>query len=117
MLDSIEIDQLIAENIMGWKVWKLDFSNVGTFITDNDMITYQFSLTKHIRDAFLVVQKLRVKRRFELQDSFDNSKDEKYVAVFQHNKGSKLIEDRGSGETVSMAICLAALKTVGLKNI
>ncbi|MEH6944800.1 BC1872 family protein [Bacillus sp. JJ722] len=113
-MESIEIDQLIAEYIMGWKVWKPDFSNVGIYITDKNLITYQFSPSKHPQDAFLVVQKLREKRRFELQNNFYNTKDEKYVAIFQHKEENKLIEDRASGETESMAICLAALKTMGV---
>lgn len=114
MVESVEMDQLIAVNIMGWGVWNPEFSNVGVYLTENDMVTYQFSPSTKENDAFKVVEKLKGKRKFMLLDQLDESGHNKYTALFQYYKDGLLKEDKGCSENVSKAISLAALKTVGV---
>ena len=103
-----ELDALIAEKVMGWKVnydnWtvaKPHFSKPDTFwcvsLKAGDWAA--FTPSTQIADAWLVVEKLIGQYEFMVQ-AIDG---ERWIAVFFHE---------AEADTAPLAICLAALKAV-----
>jgi virulence-associated protein VagC len=101
-----EIDRLVAEKVMGWKdafeVWGLD----DVWITDEGEKRI-FNPTTEIADAWQVVEKLTYGKTdfetyFELQ-------------LFYMHYYAKFRKHEAKAETAPLAICLAALKAVGVE--
>jgi hypothetical protein len=102
-MDKVKINQLIAENVMDWSKEKIEWiKEHGTFqkYTDN------------IQDAFKVAEKLKEQYIFLTLTNGEDS----YVAEFTKNDiniPDKYYTCVAEAKTVSMAVCLAALKIVG----
>jgi hypothetical protein len=98
-----ELDALVAEKIMGWKV---EYGELGhEHFTENGEIKFLPFYSTNISDAWEVVEKF---------DDISVSKDKKEflceIVVFNGNIG-RVYE--AYAETAPLAICLAALKAVG----
>jgi hypothetical protein len=116
-----EIDKLIAEKVMGYRIIppstheSTGITNDGYFVIqeeteDEDAIwinQFEFSPSTDIQDAWKVVEKLRSNERqidVVCQPSV-------YFAQMELNEELVTIENKSA----PMAICLAALKSVGIE--
>ncbi|WP_163583300.1 BC1872 family protein [Gracilibacillus saliphilus] len=106
-----EIDGLVAEKVMGWGTQK--FKNIGIIqaYTEDDEISIpdDFCPTENIEDAWKVVDKM---------------KDDRFTIVFTNGKYKNLVifweNDLTLAasiyhESITTAICLAALKALGVE--
>ncbi len=88
-----------------------EFKNIRTVIAfvegDEITISEDFCPTEDIQDAWKVVEKLKDKYTFSIYQV-----KEKYTASFESLYRAS---HSGNHEVVSMAICLAALKAVGVE--
>jgi hypothetical protein len=62
-----------------------------------------------------VVKKLRETKIFSLYDAWDEDDNKIFGASFQYNDTYHVVHYEGYAETASLAICLAALKSVGIE--
>lgn len=108
-MDLRKIDALVAEKVMGWDTQ--EFKNIRTVIAyvegDEITISEDFCPTEDIQDAWKVVEKLKDKYTFSIYQV-----KEKYSVSFESLYRAT---HSGNHEDVSMAICLAALKAVGVE--
>lgn len=126
-----EIDALVAEKVMGFD---LVHSDLGSFWTP--MISHPFSIggkpagtmpaelphySTNIADAFRVVEKVAEYDRlgFRIEHLCENS-GEKWIARFPTTSVPDCEEmdpdaNEAEADTAPLAICLAALKAVGVK--
>lgn len=110
-----EIDRLIAEKVMGWETQV--FKNIGVVAvyTGNDelIIPGLFCPSEDIQDAFAVIENLKKEGTYLVVCP----EKEKYAVNVWVDDG----EDRCipytsiEADTAQMAICLAALKAVGVE--
>lgn len=116
-LDLREIDRLIAEKVMGWETQ--EFKNIGVVTAYTEygemLIPDDFSPSEDIQDAWVVVEKLRESKTFLLCDAMDKEDNLIYCASFQYNDNYHSISHEACTNTAPMAICLAALKAVGVE--
>lgn len=110
-----EIDRLVATKVMGWKMLEIkhtDSGVIGGFYDDGEKLigVGEWSPTSDIRVAWQVVEKLskdgcdfQVWREKNGKYNVEFSKDFFYVFGFAES------------ETAPLAICLAALKAVGVE--
>lgn len=110
-LDLREIDRLIAGLVMGWETE--EFRNIGITraYTEDETITIpdDFCPSENIKDAWVVVDKLKIQI---IPQSEDAPSDCKYLALYEE----KPYEDiEVFNESAPLAICLAALKAVGVE--
>jgi hypothetical protein len=111
-----EIDRLVATKVMGWKIYADSAGYKFWSINEDDRsrIIYSvtsFEPTKDIADAWQVVEKL-------IDEGYD-------INVYNHNKEFNVeinIEEDdkhlwfyGEADSAPLAICLAALKAVGVE--
>lgn len=106
MMDSKELDMLVAEKIMGWDP---DFEWPHRF-TDEDGCTHDRApeYTTEIRFAWEVVEKLRDDFWFGLHTTNGGG----WEACFDNTFIGQYVEGAGTAE---MAICLAALRVKGIE--
>ncbi|HEY8542624.1 MAG TPA: hypothetical protein VIL29_09590 [Pseudothermotoga sp.] len=111
-----EIDRLVAEKVMGWEPY-YDDGDLISFITDAGSLFFsdddecEWNPTTTIQHAWQVVEKL-----------IDNGYD---FTIYNHNKEFNVeinIEEDdkhlwfyGEANSAPLAICLAALKAVGVE--
>ena len=104
-MENKQIDRLIAEKVMWWKV--ADHKNIGVVeVIVEDGTTFnldQLKPSENISDAWEVVDKLSVSD-FELCKYHAN-----YICAFGRFF-------KAYAKTAPLAICLAALKSVGMEG-
>ena len=105
-MDNRKIDRLIAEEIFGWDTHHYENINVISAFTEEEIINIpdDFCPSERIKDAWLVVEKF---------DYHKVEKDAGHYYVQLANQDTKFFP--GDGETAPLAICLAALKSVGVE--
>lgn len=114
-----EIDRLVAERVMGWEEFE-DSSGYNWWTLKEDDKTKIicsvrcFEPSTDIRDAFRVVEKLRERKIFSLYDAWDEDDNKIFCAVFEYNDTYHVVDYTGYADTAPLAICLAALKAVGV---
>jgi hypothetical protein len=109
-IKRLVIERLVTEKIMGWKWLRPGCA----FIEDVRKIKY-FNPTLSIADAWQVVEKLRERRIFSLCDAWDEDDKPIFYANFQYNDGCHVVNYDAYAKTAPLAICLAALKSVGVE--
>jgi hypothetical protein len=116
-----EIDRLVAEKVMGWKLRK--YFEDDCYITDEWMTDIQdkfnnsfividvdkFNPSTDIRDAWQVVEKLKIA---VIPQAGDPPTDMKYLAEIDRQPFGDNYEAYAG--TAELAICLVALKSVGV---
>ncbi len=109
-LDLRKIDRLIAEKVMGWEKLNKNFwNNKGAWIPVNT-----FNPSTNIQDAWVVVKKLNETFTVDIRDTL-NDGAECYLYEFQEETETLFPYKAADGETAPLAICLAALKAVGVE--
>jgi len=106
--EKSEINSLVAEKIMDWAV--NENTPYGDIFIDNEgSIIPLFYPSWQMEDAWKVVEKLREKGMLiKLYEA-----DQHYSAFFR--KVGSFYFDSAEADSAPMAICLAALKTVGVE--
>jgi len=112
-----DIDKLVAEKVLGWikppvtsvlkPMWVAP--PIGTIHPDLP------KFSTNIEGAWLVVEKLRESKLFHLHDTLDGDNKKKYCAIFQYNDSCHSVIYEAVADNPSLAICKAALKTVGVE--
>ncbi|GAB7387388.1 hypothetical protein BSNK01_12240 [Bacillaceae bacterium] len=111
-----ELDALVAEKVMGWTYRKLPTLDEGAWVIEEKEPVIWESRWKpsiRIKDAWLVVEKM-------IDSGFDLHLDADWKnGVYYYCEFSNLIGGLGvfghEAETAPLAICLAALKAVGVE--
>lgn len=118
-MNNREIDRFIAEKVMGWKLEQ--YFEDGCYITDewrakeNKFVCdiENFKPSTNIQDAWIVVEKLREQNIFTDIRMTSNGKYE--VSMYElYDQDFEWLAIGVSDRNVSLAICLAALKAVGV---
>ncbi len=115
-MNNREIDRLIAEKVMEWEV--IEYKNINTTVIDDGEFPYEieeFKPSKDMADAWEVVEKLRKFRAFSIHDAWDEEDNLIYSARFLYADGAHVIEYQAYDKTAPLAICKAALKSVGVE--
>lgn len=113
-MEPREIDRLVAEHVMGWEEFE-DSSGYKWWSLNEDGKTKIirsvrcFEPSKDIRDAWRLVEKLKIA---VIPQSEDAPKDMKYLAEIDNQPFGNYYE--AFAETAPMAICLVALKSMGV---
>lgn len=98
-----ELDELIAEKVMGWRVVHHKILGAIFYTKDeNSIFPYEFEPSRRISDTWSVVEKLKPKYMFKLTESLEGywwAEFDADISVYH--------------ESASLAICLAALRAVG----
>ena len=89
-----------------WKQWLIENSAVET--------TYP-PYSSNMNEAWQVVEKMREGRIFSLCDAWDENDEPIFYANFQYNDGYHVVNYDAYAKTATLAICLAALKSVGIE--
>ncbi|WP_203363062.1 hypothetical protein [Bacillus sp. REN10] len=121
-MNNYEIDQLVAEKVMGWEIKKSELVNaeqtVNTYIESeyvldvllfNDDIHREWNPSEDISDAWIVVEKLSKEFGVKVYQ------DEGAPCECDLHHWSEEPKYHGEAETAPMAICLAALESVGVE--
>jgi hypothetical protein len=119
-----EIDRLVAEKVMGWRLKSFAGAGGGFSAWLNDegqLVRYETDCTLqaqpdefwrptvNIADAWLVVEKLKI---VVIPQAGDPPKDMQYLAeIYRQPFGNNC---EAFAETAPLAICLAALKAIGV---
>jgi len=120
-MNTREIDRLVAEKVMGWEydhLYKEYF--LKEYVGNNWHKKYvcknhEFNPSTNIQDAWKVIEKLCVIDRLN-KDGYDFqmwSENGKFNANFW--KGDFYVLGFAESESAPLAICLAALETVGVE--
>ncbi|MEK4883458.1 hypothetical protein NST81_01835 [Bacillus sp. FSL W8-0223] len=109
-----EIDRLVAEKVMGWKVSKGRSGLEWYEANENGKFEFIRSVTDFepstdIRDAWQVVEKLKIA---VIPQAGDPPTDMKYLAEIDRQPFGDNYEAYAG--TAELAICLVALKSVGV---
>jgi hypothetical protein len=89
-----------------WKQWLIENSTVET--------TYP-PYSSNMNEAWQVVEKLRETKIFSLFDAWDEDDNKIFCANFEYNDTYHVVDYKGYADTAPLAICLAALKAVGVE--
>lgn len=117
-LDLRKIDSLVAEKVMGWRLDETNF--IDYWVGEHDgrggdwAIAHMWKPTTNIQDAWEVVKKLNEKFTVDIRDTL-NDGAECYLYEFHEETESLFLYTAADGETAPLAICLAALKAVGVE--
>lgn len=113
MMNLREINWFVAEKVMNWHVWE---NEDGELMVTKGYGCYSRcpSFSTNIADAWQVVEKMRLTTAFTLIDVCDEDYNTAYMAKFSTYDGNDLIDFTAYSETAQLAICLAALKAVGV---
>lgn len=114
-LNLREIDRLVAEKVMGWKIDEQVSNDDVVAVFDEKGNWGTFKPTEWIQDAWQVVEKMREGRIFSLCDAWDENDEPIFYANFQYNDGYHVVNYDAYAKTATLAICLAALKAVGVE--
>ena len=113
MNPSTELDILIAEKVMGWRDLNLNGSGIPPNKETHEWYP-RYSI--YIKDAWHVIDRLIQKYDMELAKDYD----EKLwtclfrIESFEKGGGSRLDTYTAYGQSAPHAICLAALKAIGV---
>ncbi|MCA1027013.1 hypothetical protein LCM23_13005 [Cytobacillus kochii] len=110
-MDQIKIDSLIAEKIMKWKVY--NYENTGTCEAEDEegnivIIGKEFSPLSSIQDAWKVVSILSVDYGVKVYEDLGAPCE---CSLHHFSEEPTFFSE---ADTVPIAVCLAALKTVGI---
>jgi hypothetical protein len=127
-MDLREIDRLVAEKVMGCEeapsIWFADYDKSKKYYcisdtpnkeisiieyVDRGWVQYLFHSSENIADAWQVVEKLR---KDNIMIDITPS-ETVYFASVRH-QGKEYIVRSIKAETAPLAICLAALKSIGI---
>lgn len=118
-MDSREIDRLVAEKVMGWRLksfagaaggftaWVNDDGKIVKYENDCTLHVHQYDFwrpTINIADAWQVVEKFEIVEINRIMDGYSCE-----ITLFDPFRIR-----RGEAKTAPLAICLAALKAVGV---
>lgn len=123
-MTNAEIDQMIAEKVMGWKFKTIDENTPlrfcledGGYILDGKVFrftigysTIEFNPSTNITDIFKAVDKILADDKDVQFDLHGTHKD--YSAIFFKSGLGMEILGAGDADTPAMAICMAALEAV-----
>lgn len=105
-----EIDRLIAEKVMGWEV-PYEYDDIGIMAYTAERGGFAFSPTTNIADAWQVLEKFK---REGYLFTIKNTVGGNYC--FSLTDWNDMCDTfTGEAKTATLAICLAALKAVGVK--
>ena len=109
-----EIDRLVAEKVMGWEPF-YDDGDLISFVTEFGTLFFsddesEWNPTIDIADAWLVAEKLKIA---VIPQAGEPPKNMKYLAEIDRRPLGGYYE--AFAETAPLAICLVALKTVGVE--
>jgi hypothetical protein len=109
-----EIDRLVAEKVMGWKIFvsrNVDTGTVSEFYDDGENLigVREWFPTLDIQDAWQVVEKLKIT---VIPQAGDPPKNMKYLAEIDRRPLGGYYE--AFAETAQLAICSVALKAHGV---
>ncbi|GEM_PF-1657168 len=107
-VDLRKIDSLVAEKVMGFEV-----TRDGEIRQDGKRFGIP-SYCRKIEHAWRVVEKLNEKFTVDIRDTL-NDGAECYLYEFQEETETLFPYTAADGETAPLAICLAALKAVGVE--
>lgn len=111
-MDKKIIDKLIAEKVMEWEISdKYPFHGPGWCIPFDGQVM-KFLPTEKIDDAWLIVDKWADEGTFF---SIHKWIDGQFVAKLETDKKEQNFEIQAEGHTAQIAICLVALKAVGVE--
>lgn len=111
-MNLVKIDELIATEVMRWNKHLHKPSGSHVWVDKNDMlceIADSFKPAKNISDAWIVIEKLKENRWIEISISKLGAP---LVDIGEYSVPHSTVQTEA--ETVPMAICLAALETVGI---
>ncbi|CDQ41882.1 BC1872 family protein [Virgibacillus salexigens] len=114
-MDNRKIDQLVAEKVMGWKVF--EYKNINTTVIDDGEFLVEieeFKPSERIEDAWNVVEKIGKDFTMNTVNEYDiHVKAGKLELIGQYhcNINGFHVYDKSA----PLAICKAALKTVGVE--
>lgn len=97
-MNKREINRLIAEKVMGWKVVNKEYS-----VINKGKFPEEFKPSEYIEDAWEVLEKF---------DYYSLEKDAGHYYCTLHITNGKFFT--GDGETAPLAICKASLQSVGI---
>jgi hypothetical protein len=103
MMDLREIDRLVAEKVMGWKLCKYGFWETEFGDLDSES---EWNPTESLDDAWVILDK------FEDYELYASSFKNEYRCKVKKNGEWFSAE---SSESSAIAICLAALKAYGIE--
>jgi hypothetical protein len=104
-----EIDRLVAEKVMGWEV-PYEYDDIGIMAYTIKTGAFAFSPTTNIADAWQVVEKFD-KTDFRVVRNYRGN----YSAGLMYWNKDTMVKVEAKAETAPLAICLAALKSVGVE--
>ncbi|WP_234402336.1 BC1872 family protein [Oceanobacillus damuensis] len=104
----MEIDKLVASKVLGIEI------KYGNIVRDGKRSGIP-SYSRSIEQAWKVVESLRNYRQFTLSDCIDENNKLVYYVNFQYNDTHHVVNYEAYSNSVAMAICLAALKSVGVE--
>jgi Phage ABA sandwich domain len=113
-----EIDRLVAEKVMGWEPF-YDDGDLISFVTEFGTLFFsdddesEWNPTIDIADAWQVVEKLKNTGDVLIAKDFDDNQWEVEITIWQNESIHKHFVVKA--ETAPLAICLAALKSVGVE--
>lgn len=107
-LKERDIDKLVAEKVLGLEI------RYGNIVRDGKRSGIP-SYSQNIEHSWKVVEKLRNHRDFTLSDCLDEEDKKIYYANFQYNDSYHIKNYDAFSASAPMAICLAALKSVGVE--
>jgi hypothetical protein len=108
-----EIDRLVDKHVMNSNmvIWEETPYLRARMKRDDEIPHY----TTNIADAWQVAEKLRETKIFSLYDAWDEDDNKIFCAVFEYNDTYHVVDYKGYADTAPLAICLAALKSVGIE--
>lgn len=105
-----ELNNLVAEKIMGWRRDLSDWKTSDNQFTNWDV--YDWEPSENIRCAWMVVEKMDT-LGWCCQIANNTVGDEKFSAHFWWNKMNQ--SKIGFADSPSKAVCIAALKALGVE--
>ncbi|UAT31940.1 hypothetical protein K7T73_06890 [Bacillus badius] len=108
-MNNREIDRLVAEKVLGLTVKNENIVRGGR---RSGIPSY----SQKIEYAWLVVESLRERKIFTIYDAWDEKDEKIFCANFQYNDTYHVVDYSAYADTAPMAICLAALKVVGIES-
>lgn len=109
-LNLREIDRLVAEKVMGWKIDEQVSNDDVVAVFDEKGNWGTFKPTEWIQDAWQVVEKFD-KTDFRVVRNYRGN----YSAGLMYWNKDTMVKVEAKAETAPLAICLAALEVVGVE--
>lgn len=113
-MDLRKIDSLIAEKVMGWGLKELNVCSAWIDNQNGWCLKQLWNPSRDMRDAWKVVKKLNEIFTVDVQDTLNDGAS-CCLYEFQEETESLIPYSATEAETAPLAICLAALKSVGVE--